>query len=262
MAAGILLLYAGGMALNDLFDARIDAAQRPGRPIPSGRVSPLGAAIFGTVTIVAGAVVTTIVGPTSLVPISVLIATILIYDLTHKQAASAVVLMGMCRGLIYVAAAAAIAVPIDWRIAAPLVLALTVYTIALTIVARVEDGGRLGAWRWIVPLMPLIIAAPAIALRPDTPEGRWITTAAGIAVVGWLVLAARNALGSPPRFRDAILKWLSGMCLVDAVYLGMLDQPVAAIVRRRPVLRHRRGPSRDPGNLTWRIPPSSSTSSG
>ena len=31
--------YLGGMYLNDAFDAEIDAAERPERPIPSGQVS-------------------------------------------------------------------------------------------------------------------------------------------------------------------------------------------------------------------------------
>ena len=33
------LLYLSGMVLNDVFDAEIDADERPERPIPSGRVS-------------------------------------------------------------------------------------------------------------------------------------------------------------------------------------------------------------------------------
>ncbi|MGQ9575201.1 MAG: UbiA family prenyltransferase, partial [Thermoguttaceae bacterium] len=37
------LLYAAGVVLNDLWDREVDARERPGRPIPSGRVS-VGAA--------------------------------------------------------------------------------------------------------------------------------------------------------------------------------------------------------------------------
>ena len=33
------LFYVGGMYLNDAFDARIDAKERPERPIPAGRVT-------------------------------------------------------------------------------------------------------------------------------------------------------------------------------------------------------------------------------
>src|SRR5271165_3758836 len=34
-----MVLYAAGMAINDVVDAKIDRLERPGRPIPSGRVS-------------------------------------------------------------------------------------------------------------------------------------------------------------------------------------------------------------------------------
>ncbi len=40
------VITAGGNAINDFYDARIDAINRPDRPIPSGRISPNGALIF------------------------------------------------------------------------------------------------------------------------------------------------------------------------------------------------------------------------
>ncbi|MFK7847947.1 MAG: UbiA-like protein EboC [Rhodothermales bacterium] len=40
-------LYAGGVVLNDVFDAELDATERPERAIPSGRASKVGASIFG-----------------------------------------------------------------------------------------------------------------------------------------------------------------------------------------------------------------------
>src|SRR4051794_13901119 len=39
LTAASMVLYAAGMALNDLFDLEVDRAERPGRPLPSGRVS-------------------------------------------------------------------------------------------------------------------------------------------------------------------------------------------------------------------------------
>ena len=47
-------LYAGGIVLNDVFDRRIDAVERPERPIPSGRVSAGGAAGLGGALVVSG----------------------------------------------------------------------------------------------------------------------------------------------------------------------------------------------------------------
>jgi len=42
-------LYAGGIILNDVFDAELDRIERPERPIPSGLISRNAAAIFGGV---------------------------------------------------------------------------------------------------------------------------------------------------------------------------------------------------------------------
>ncbi|MCA9056061.1 MAG: UbiA family prenyltransferase, partial [Planctomycetaceae bacterium] len=59
VSLGLLLatsacLYLSGMVFNDLFDRRIDAIERPQRPIPSGRVSVRAAAILGTGLMAAG----------------------------------------------------------------------------------------------------------------------------------------------------------------------------------------------------------------
>src|SRR3954452_3127979 len=40
LVAASSCLYLAGMALNDYADREVDALERPGRPIPSGRVSP------------------------------------------------------------------------------------------------------------------------------------------------------------------------------------------------------------------------------
>ncbi|WP_344946429.1 UbiA family prenyltransferase, partial [Actinomadura miaoliensis] len=40
LAAASVCLYWAGMALNDYADRRLDAVERPERPIPSGRVRP------------------------------------------------------------------------------------------------------------------------------------------------------------------------------------------------------------------------------
>ena len=44
LAAASCLLYLSGMILNDVFDAEVDAKERPERPIPSGRITHRAAA--------------------------------------------------------------------------------------------------------------------------------------------------------------------------------------------------------------------------
>src|SRR5436190_8221721 len=48
------LLYMGGMVWNDWFDIKQDRRERPGRPIPSGRVTEANAALVGAILIALG----------------------------------------------------------------------------------------------------------------------------------------------------------------------------------------------------------------
>ena len=55
-------IYSAGMALNDYFDRDVDARLRPGRPIPSGRVSATAAARLGWSLLAIGFVAATVAG--------------------------------------------------------------------------------------------------------------------------------------------------------------------------------------------------------
>ena len=57
LAAASGLLYLSGMVLNDVFDAEVDARERPERPIPSGRISRRAAAACGVALLTSGCVV-------------------------------------------------------------------------------------------------------------------------------------------------------------------------------------------------------------
>ena len=54
-AAAASLLYVGGTALNDAFDAEYDREHRPERPIPSGALSLLSVWILGLGALLVGA---------------------------------------------------------------------------------------------------------------------------------------------------------------------------------------------------------------
>src|SRR5688572_2665156 len=47
-------LYLAGMVLNDVFDLKVDMLERPGRPLPSGRVPLAAARAFGVVLLLGG----------------------------------------------------------------------------------------------------------------------------------------------------------------------------------------------------------------
>ena len=98
------LLYEAGMVLNDVCDAKLDAVERPERPIPSGRVSKRNALRVGIALLIGGIVsgisVTWITGQLapSLIAVT-LAATIALYNVRAKSTRLGLLTMGLCRFL-------------------------------------------------------------------------------------------------------------------------------------------------------------------
>lgn len=92
-------LYLAGMVLNDVFDRRVDAAERPRRPIPSGRVSLRGAMTFAALLLAGGLLAAGLAQRSSLLVALLLAACILAYDGYLKRTVFGPVAMGGCRFL-------------------------------------------------------------------------------------------------------------------------------------------------------------------
>ena len=84
LAGASMCLYAAGMALNDYFDLDVDRRERPGRPLPSGRVAAGVAAAIGWAGLTLGLVLALVAGEgglSSTLIVGVLLAlAILSYD--------------------------------------------------------------------------------------------------------------------------------------------------------------------------------------
>ncbi|HEY2154635.1 MAG TPA: UbiA family prenyltransferase [Isosphaeraceae bacterium] len=98
VAAGVAT-YAAGMVLNDVFDFEVDRVERPGRPLPSGRVSRRLAALAGVVLLISGPALAAISGATAAGVASVLAACVLAYDAGLKRTVLGPEVMGACRAL-------------------------------------------------------------------------------------------------------------------------------------------------------------------
>lgn len=77
IVAVVVLVAAGGYAINDYFDREIDAINKPERPIPSGRISPHEALLLSIVVGIAGLSLTLLVG--SLTFIYAFVNAVLVY---------------------------------------------------------------------------------------------------------------------------------------------------------------------------------------
>ncbi|AFY54433.1 4-hydroxybenzoate polyprenyltransferase-like prenyltransferase [Rivularia sp. PCC 7116] len=92
-------LYGGGVVFNDVFDADLDAKERPERPIPSGRSSLRGAVVLGGILLSIGVFAAAQVSWLSFCIACGVAAAALLYDAYGKHHTFFGPLnMGICRG--------------------------------------------------------------------------------------------------------------------------------------------------------------------
>jgi 4-hydroxybenzoate polyprenyltransferase len=92
-------LYGGGVVFNDVMDAKLDAEERPERPIPSGVISSTQAIVLGTYLLLVGVLAAFTVGRISgYLALGIMICA-LVYDKWGKHRSWGPVNMGLCRGL-------------------------------------------------------------------------------------------------------------------------------------------------------------------
>ena len=224
------LFYLGGMYLNDAFDAALDAAERPERPIPSGRVGrgtvfALGFAMLGSGLALLLWIGLGLAGGTGYWPAAsglALATAILFYDWHHKNNPLSPLVMGLCRVLVYVTAGVSVAVPLPatlWLAAG----ALLCYLIGLTTIAKQENLGRI-ANRWPLGLLaaPLAYGAVLIADQPWAALP-WLALVAWMAMALWFL--RRRGPGDIPR---AVVSLLAGICLLDSVLVAGAGAPALA----------------------------------
>lgn len=221
---GLLLLssacaYMGGMALNDFFDASLDARERPARPIPSGRLSRRSAGTVGAVLLAACLGLALAVGVVALGVATALVASILLYDGVLKATPLGPVVMGACR--FCNALLGASAGTLDAGSVLPAVL-LFLYVVVLTLVSRFEVVGA----RAVVPRLGAtglgVVTAAAVTWALTMGRAPVPGILAALLLVVWLAPAFLAAMrdASPARIIACIKVSVLGIILFDAIFAG------------------------------------------
>ena len=230
LAAAFSLLYTGGMYLNDAFDRKVDARERPERPIPSGRVRAgsvfaigFGLLGMGILTVAAAALGFPGGGLGAVASGALLAGVITAYDAWHKANPLSPVVMGLCRVLVYLTAALAVASAIGPAVWGGAVVLLS-YLIGLTYVAKQEN---LTEVRHLWPLA--FLGAPFLyAWRSLLDAGAGAILY--LAFLGWVAFAV--SLLVRPRRRDirrAVVSLIAGISLLDALLIAGAGEPARAL---------------------------------
>lgn len=160
-------LYAAGMALNDYADREVDAHERPGRPIPSGRVSPRFALGLSAALTAAGVGIAAAGGGRRAVAVALPLAgAVWAYDLSLKRTAWGPAGMAACRTLDVLLGAR------DVR-ALPAAAVVGGHTAMITGVSRSEAGGGDRALVLGAMAGTAVITAAASRIAHRNRDGRW-----------------------------------------------------------------------------------------
>jgi len=238
---GGTMMYMGGTVLCDAQDVEFDRQYRPERPIPAGRVSVKAATWVSLALLVAGNLA--MVGASlrivviqlpkykdSLVfmeghaegVIRLMLALylcIVTYALIHKRSGViGAILMGFCRALLGLTAVLTANGKI-WE-AVPWIMALGLYTLGISLLARGESRGVRGG---ILPdLVLLALVPPAVVFLNrslwDNESGSWIGYILWVAAVWWFTKPLWSGAGRPAR-GPAVGRTLGMMPILDAMFV-------------------------------------------
>ena len=209
VAVAMVLLYTGGMYLNDVCDLDHDRVERPERPLPSGIVRPKTAVVITATLFVIGSGLLATVSQAAFLSGLVLVALIVLYDAWHKGNPAGPALMGSMRALVYAtsffAFSSAINIAPLWVCAMALL-----YVIGLTAVARHETRpGIMDRWPAACLLFPSAWFAWTLPLGWS-----WILLAAFVVWVGHALVLVRRGIVGP-----AIARLIAGITMFDALVL-------------------------------------------
>jgi len=236
-------LYLGGMVLNDVFDRRCDAVERPGRPLPSGRVAVRDAVVFAGVLIAGGLASAAVLGMNTLAIALLLTLAVFLYDGVAKSTVFGPLVMGSCRFLNVILAASGTGgrwtgpwqLPQLWVAAA-----LGTYIVGVTWFARQEAGQsrRLPLLGATVVINAGLAALIGLAWGPFARSVSWSGEAdargAGFVMVVIALtinrrLAAAVTTPSPQRVQAAVRLMLLSLISLSAslVYFKLGNDGVA-----------------------------------
>lgn len=224
-------LYGGGVVFNDVFDAELDAIERPERAIPSGKVSKQSATLLGSILLVLGIFCAFLVSFESMIIAIVVAILALVYDKIGKHHAFlGPINMGMCRGGNLLLGMSVIVSSLQdwWWIGIVPVL----YIAAITMISRGEVHGGSKSILYFAGILYVMVSISQIALSYHF--GNVLIALPFVILHIYLIfkpllVAIQNPIG--PNIGKAVKAGVLALIVMDAAWVSVSGNfPVAIAV--------------------------------
>lgn len=234
-----VLLYISGLLFNDYFDRDIDAKERPGRPIPSGRVRPGNVLAAAIVLMAVGIAVTMILGLYPILIVGALALLILTYNAGLKRIPLIGPLnMGLCRGVSLLLGASVIlqAEVFNEYLVLAAAAGVTLYIAAVTAIALKETGTSVSRIVSVLPVAAVVVLFTSLIIQ-ILPAPWYVFAIPAVPVLATLIWTVMNAIwafnpGSPENLQKIVGNLIRGLLLIQAALCVLFNWQglIAAVI--------------------------------
>nr|WP_251960370.1 UbiA-like protein EboC [Nostoc commune] len=214
-------LYGGGIVFNDVFDAELDAKERPNRAIPSGRVSIQNAALLGSILFAFGIIAAFQVSLVSgAIAIFITLSSLLYDSLAKHHPFFGPLNMGLCRGSNLLLGVSAVPTIIGERWYLALIPVLYIAAITAISQGEVHGGKKITGVLALLLIAIVLTAVLALGLLEDYTA---------IAALPFAVVLAIRVL---PNFiksaREPVAENIRNAVKIGVLSLIVLDATIAS----------------------------------
>lgn len=214
-----IFLYAGGVVFNDVFDAELDAVERPERSIPSGLIPLRQAIVWGVFLLTMGVLLAFVCNALSgSIAIALTIA-IVTYDAYFKKHGFLGPLnMGVCRGLNLLLGMSILGLVSHWWVS----IVPVIYIFAITLISRGEvHGNNKGHIVWAGVLYTIVIASIALVIELRTNNG--LLAVPFLMLFGGMIflpLIKAYKENSPKHIKKAVISGVLSLVVMNACWVA------------------------------------------
>ncbi|MFY7827084.1 MAG: UbiA-like protein EboC [Flectobacillus sp.] len=230
LSISTLGLYGGGVVFNDVFDAELDAIERPERAIPSKKVTLTEASILGSILLLIGVISAYLQSPLSAIFAIITAVAALVYDKWGKHHSFlGPINMGLCRGFNLLLGMSVM--PEEWQNYQYLALIPVIYIAAITMVSRGEVHGGSKNILYFAALLYLLVSSAQLYVS-FTRGTLWLTTilvAIHLYLIGKpLFKAIQHPIG--PNIGKAVKAGVLSLIIMDAAWVSLSGNIVQTLM--------------------------------